>query len=88
MTGYVDVGRHSFMKDVHTSAGYEILINVVNGGQQTRAIQEAMVSDNEVFKFRSKPEHFPVVTLYTYEGMEDADYYNVSLSLCITKIHN
>ena len=78
MTGYVEIKKPEFLALMESARKkLDIEVMVVNGGQQTRAIQNAMASNNKVNRFRSNPVNFPVVTLYMAHLLWPEDFDNV-----------
>jgi hypothetical protein len=77
MTGYVKMSRKEFLARLSSSTEWEIEVFIVNGGQQTRAIQSKMLSNVEVKKFRELPANYPVVTIYCGDELMPMDYHTV-----------
>jgi hypothetical protein len=78
MTGYVNVTKEEFtamIRDKIKCLSIEVLI--VNGGQQTRAIQKAMHNNVEVRDFRNKTKNYPAVTIYEASKMKATDFNTV-----------
>jgi hypothetical protein len=79
MTGYVKYTKKEFFDIMTANRGGEIEVYIVNGGQQTRGIQSAMQSDNDVKRFRERKINYPTVTLYAGSMLENYDFHVVTL---------
>jgi hypothetical protein len=78
MTGYVMMERAEYEAKLEDPVGInDITVYVVDGGQQTRGIQQAMVQDSEVREFRNQPKHFPALTVYAGLEMRNEDFATV-----------
>jgi hypothetical protein len=79
MTGYVKYTKKEFTDLMNAKREGEIEVYVVNGGQQTRGIQSAMLSNNDVKAFRERSINYPTVTLYAGSMLEDIDFHTVTI---------
>jgi hypothetical protein len=85
MTGYVMISREEFVKKMASETDiFDIIVYIVNGGQQTRGIQKAIVADVVVARFRGKKQNFPVLTLYAGLEMKPVDFPTVISCSCIS----
>jgi hypothetical protein len=85
MTGYVLCSREEFMKKIASETDiFDLTVYIVNGGQQTRAIQKAICSDTVVARFRGDKRNFPILTLYCGPEMKPVDFPTVISCSCIS----
>jgi hypothetical protein len=75
MTGYVMISREKFKLWLDDPIKiHDIVVYIINGGQQTRAMQKAMEKDRKVHLFREIAKNYPVVTIYCGLEMEEVDF--------------
>ena len=78
MVGYVMISRDEYLRKLEDPIEiHEIIVYVLDGGQQTRGIQKAITLDSEVAKYRDEPEHFPMLRVYAGQEMKHEDFATV-----------
>jgi hypothetical protein len=78
MVGYVTISRERYLGMLADPVQINnITVYILDGGQQTRGMQKAIITNAEVAEFREQKKNFPMLKVYAGLEMEHEDFATV-----------